>query len=832
MENLDNFLPNSNLLDEDLFEQLDSQLENPKVCNVGIIGENGSGKSSFIQSFFNWRENKRNDYDYIIRLKNLKTKDSFTYDVKQDKKTFYLKNKKTGDCFNYKLKVKTDDLKSEKNIIFITLANLGNCCKNTSEMLENCIIKQLFLSTKNENIPFLLKNKSLNLINTEKKSKTIVCLLICLLICIFSFSLYKNGESIIDYYIFFQKCDFFKIFVKLDFKILNLFIFIGSVLFFFIFQRKSLISLLTSLLSSFSKVKIGESEFTAESKKSPLNDRICDIIYFFERTKCNIVVFEDIDRFKNKKIFLHLRELNHILNNYPHIKKSIKFIYAVNDNIFVNEDKVKFFDVLIPIIPHCDSFNVGNLLISIKNKEENLNKGLYINLSNELLIRIGTYIKDTRLLLNILNEYKVFAHKLENNPDLNFSQLFSLIALKNFDNRSFRDLEYKKGFVKDVFDLRKKIIEKIRPALLKSSFENDEKETKVNNAITADIHHFSIKYLEEYIKEYPDIENVNQNLIDFLSSDGEDFIDSIISGKKVNLRDSENDSDYYVQISKTDFDKIKINSVNFETQMNEIFDNYNDELYDITKKREEICTDFNILYYAPFFELVKKYKKEYDEILVESVIDIKKNEKLYNFILDGIITEQYSSCISYFYEGELSYNDQLFINSVKTGFALNKALKLKNIGAILRYLTISAEWHSQLLTNEAVLNNDLFIYLCNSYPENHKEALKNLLEFIVSSKNIQFVMDNLDNENNEKILNAIGKVYPALLDLILDSHSQNEKINFLIDLLNILRPDVIFNLRNSKVIYMIKNNISNIKTNLQTTSKYFDRNLQIINNLS
>ena len=169
---------------------------------------------------------------------------------------------------------------------------------------------------------------------------------------------------------------------------------------------------------------------------------------------------------------------------------------------------------------------------------------------------------------------------------------------------------------------------------------------------------------------------------------------------------------------------------------------------------------------------------------------------------------------------------------MKTGFALNKALKLKNIGAILRYLTISAEWHSQLLTNEAVLNNDLFIYLCNSYPENHKEALKNLLEFIVSSKNIQFVMDNLDNENNEKILNAIGKVYPALLDLILDSHSQNEKINFLIDLLNILRPDVIFNLRNSKVIYMIKNNISNIKTNLQTTSKYFDRNLQIINNLS
>ena len=55
---------------------------------------------------------------------------------------------------------------------------------------------------------------------------------------------------------------------------------------------------------------------------------------------------------KDKKIFVHLRELNNLLNNDDSIKrKPIVFVYAVRDDIFSKEDRTKFFDFIIPIIP-------------------------------------------------------------------------------------------------------------------------------------------------------------------------------------------------------------------------------------------------------------------------------------------------------------------------------------------------------------------------------------------------------------------------------------------------------------------------------------------------
>lgn len=45
--------------------------------------------------------------------------------------------------------------------------------------------------------------------------------------------------------------------------------------------------------------------------------------------------FEDLDRLDDPKIFVHLRELNNLLNNDDVIKKKpIVFVYAVRDDIF------------------------------------------------------------------------------------------------------------------------------------------------------------------------------------------------------------------------------------------------------------------------------------------------------------------------------------------------------------------------------------------------------------------------------------------------------------------------------------------------------------------
>lgn len=71
-----------------------------------------------------------------------------------------------------------------------------------------------------------------------------------------------------------------------------------------------------------------------DSKETVFNKNMDEIIYFFEETNYRLVFFEDLDRLENSSIFVHLRELNTLLNNYEAIKEPIIFVYAVKDNIF------------------------------------------------------------------------------------------------------------------------------------------------------------------------------------------------------------------------------------------------------------------------------------------------------------------------------------------------------------------------------------------------------------------------------------------------------------------------------------------------------------------
>ena len=55
---------------------------------------------------------------------------------------------------------------------------------------------------------------------------------------------------------------------------------------------------------------------------------------------------------------MHLRELNNLLNNDEAINhKPIVFVYAVRDDIFSKEDRTKFFDFIIPVIPIVNATN-------------------------------------------------------------------------------------------------------------------------------------------------------------------------------------------------------------------------------------------------------------------------------------------------------------------------------------------------------------------------------------------------------------------------------------------------------------------------------------------
>ena len=111
--------------------------------------------------------------------------------------------------------------------------------------------------------------------------------------------------------------------------------------------RKILSAFCGYQLSRFN-LKDGEVEL---KEASIFNKHLDEIIYFFQRTKYDVVIIEDLDRFNTSDIYLKLRELNQLINESKEIGRHIVFIYAVKDDVFKDEQRAKFFDYITTVIP-------------------------------------------------------------------------------------------------------------------------------------------------------------------------------------------------------------------------------------------------------------------------------------------------------------------------------------------------------------------------------------------------------------------------------------------------------------------------------------------------
>lgn len=188
-----------------------------------------------------------------------------------------------------------------------------------------------------------------------------------------------------------------------------------------------------------------------ESQDTIFNKNMDEIIYFFEETKYNIVFFEDFDRLSNTSIFVHLRELNIILNNYDAIKDPIIFVYAVRDDIFTDVDRTKFFDFIIPIVPIINSTNSGEILLKKLDESKKLQKEH--NISESFVMDVSPYISDMRILQNIYNEFVVYKSTLTTGQGLTLldEPMLALIIFKNLYPREFAELQMETGIVKQAF---------------------------------------------------------------------------------------------------------------------------------------------------------------------------------------------------------------------------------------------------------------------------------------------------------------------------------------------------------------------------------------------
>lgn len=236
---------------------------------------------------------------------------------------------------------------------------------------------------------------------------------------------------------------------------------------------------------TYDRIKI--SEVSAAGTKLTLStpthtyfdDHLDEIVYFFDHEPTDFVLFEDLDRYNDPQIFQALRELNTLLNNTTKRrrkhKKPLRFIYAMRDSLFekigkdtaeeggdaaraetVRANRTKFFEVVIPVVPFISHRtardHLHQLLLEVK----------ITGIDRRLIELVAENATDMRLLLNMRNEYLVFAERLLHcdkvAPQLSASHLFALVAYKNFHLEDFEDISRRASDLDRLYDHYRELV--------------------------------------------------------------------------------------------------------------------------------------------------------------------------------------------------------------------------------------------------------------------------------------------------------------------------------------------------------------------------------------
>lgn len=208
----------------------------------------------------------------------------------------------------------------------------------------------------------------------------------------------------------------------------------------------------------------------SKPSNSYFDDYLDEIVYFFMTSGCRIVVFEDLDRFNNARIFETLRGLNTILNGAQQLNPDdnpIRFVYAVRDSIFdlLDDDagtdpaaaaetiprranrqpieppstsRTKFFDLVVPLVPFITAQTSRDILAEVMKESRDCPSG-------EVIKIVAGHITDMRLINNIHNEYQIFKTQILPEygglPGLTANGLFAMVAYKNHHLSDFEKIK-------------------------------------------------------------------------------------------------------------------------------------------------------------------------------------------------------------------------------------------------------------------------------------------------------------------------------------------------------------------------------------------------------
>lgn len=194
---------------------------------------------------------------------------------------------------------------------------------------------------------------------------------------------------------------------------------------------------------------------SSEDQDSILNRHLDEIIYFFQVTRYDLVVVEDLDRFEDSDIFVTLREINSLVNGNVGVRRKVRFLYALRDDMFANTDRTKFFEFIIPVIPIINSSNSIDMVLAQGKRLE-----LDGRLDQQFLREVSRYLSDLRLIHNIFNEYAIYVANLETDGEnvLDATKLLAVLIYKNVYPRDFERLHRGSGHLAEILGRKDELI--------------------------------------------------------------------------------------------------------------------------------------------------------------------------------------------------------------------------------------------------------------------------------------------------------------------------------------------------------------------------------------
>lgn len=692
--------PTSNADESGLYcAALDEALNEANHFNIALTGGYGTGKSSIIETYLSKSTQYTNQN--VIRI----------------------------SLANFNFRKSTDNEKKRRPLI---------AGRNTNDNEEQIVLEISVL----QQIIFQIQKKSVNR-RFRKKIKQgysrpfLYSLLV--LVTVISSILFWSPTLL---YKWFDMPNLYQIIESKWFLIFTFSLSFGGALVLIAFLIHRLLEL---RLSKFEIKSVGVN-FDKKELEFSLNSHLDELIYLLKKGRINLMIFEDLDRFNDHEIFEKLREINHVLKYSPELRnEKVKFLYIIRESIFKTEnEKNKFFDLIIPIVPFISTKNAQSKMLKLFAHEiSSIAKGKLRNQFENVIKTAALCIDEMRTIKSIYNDYLIYLKVIEKNDKNTIyvpkDELLAIVIYKNLFPLDFEEINSGVSKLELVLNKRTDFLSEL---INSKKFEIKGLRIKLDNiqgeSITT-VKELRLEYINSLFNTLPFNQNIQLNGVpnifslplEALSND-ENF--EIVIENGITVGNSLYSFDQIEEKNKNNLtynERIEIINKNSKEQESKLEDRIRLIENEIKKLRNQSFS--NIIKQSKKEDILKKLLKE---LLVDKATDDKLEKKnseqeghskfdfkidlVTSLILEGQINLNYRHYTSIFHDGDLSYNDRALYMKFKTGEVFDFEQHFDNPKSFLEQFT-PTDWNNLTYFCEELFDEIL-------YTQKYNEQLDLLFE--------------------------------------------------------------------------------------------------------